>query len=319
MNRRDTQANRRGEAGNVLLEGIQHRVVTLKERLLRRRIWLCSVILVVLAFVGVVGPLLLPASYAEPGPQQFVSPGWNHLFGTDLNGRDLLCRVMLGIRVSLIVGLCGAFVSLAIGVSYGLIAGYVGGRVDNLLMRIVDVLYSIPRLIFVLILINAFNDYILGFATHYRLEWLVQYSRIVILILALGFIEWLTMARIVRGEVLAIKSRQYVIAAKALGQSHLRIITRHLIPNIAGVIVIYLTLTVPAVIIDESFLSFLGLGVQAPLASLGSLLASGAAAINPIKSYWWTLLFPAGVMIVLLLALNFIGDAFRDGLDVRQR
>ncbi|MFV0415707.1 MAG: ABC transporter permease, partial [Chthoniobacterales bacterium] len=145
--------------------------------------------------------------------------------------------------------------------------------------------------------------------------WLVMYSRIVILIFSLGFIEWLTMARIVRGQILSLKERQYVTAARSLGQSHFKILTRHLLPNITGIIVIYLTLTIPTVIIDESFLSFLGLGVQAPLASLGSLLADGANVINPVRSYWWLLVFPALAMALLLLSLNFLGDALRDIVD----
>jgi len=143
-------------------------------------------------------------------------------------------------------------------------------------------------------------------------------SRMVILILSLGLIEWLTMARIVRGQVLALKAQTFVTAARALGQSHFNILTRHLLPNLVGVVVIYLTLTIPAVILDESFLSFLGLGIQPPQASWGSLLADGAQAINPVKSHWWLLVFPAAAMSLTLLALNFLGDALRDALDPRQ-
>lgn len=274
-------------------------------------------ILLVISISVVLGPLLLPVGYSEPGPLSFAPPSLDHPFGTDLNGRDLLYRVLAGGRISLLVGLCGAFVSLFIGAAYGLIAGYCGGRLDNFMMRGVDILYSIPRLIFILICINAFNSQLQEFASKIGWDWLVTSSRIAILIVSLGVIEWLTLARIVRGQTLALKSRAFVTAATALGQSHHRIILRHLLPNLAGVILIYLTLTIPAVIIDESFLSFLGLGVQAPAASWGSLLADGAAALNPVFIRWWLVAFPAAAMAVTLLALNFLGDALRDAFDPR--
>ncbi len=267
----------------------------------------------------VVGPLFLPSVLGEPGPSQYAPPSWEHPFGTDLNGRDLLYRVLTGGRISLLVGLCGAVVSLFIGTAWGLIAGYAGGRTDAVMMRFVDILYSVPRLIFILIAINAFNAGLQEWANREGLAWLVESSRIAILILTLGFIEWLTMARIVRGQVLSLKERQFVTAARALGQSHVKILTRHLLPNLAGIILVYLTLTIPAVIIDESFLSFLGLGIQAPQASWGSLLADGAGAINPVRSFWWLLVFPAASMALTLLALNFLGDALRDAFDSKAR
>jgi len=275
-------------------------------------------ILLVISIAVIVGPLLLPASYAEPGPLSFAPPSLQHPFGTDLNGRDLLYRVLAGGRISLLVGLCGAFVSLFIGVAYGVVAGYCGGRLDNFMMRVVDILYSIPRLIFILICINAFNSQLQEFASTIGWDWLVTSSRIAILIVSLGVIEWLTLARIVRGQTLALKSRAFVIAATALGQSHRWIILKHFLPNLVGVILIYLTLTIPAVIVDESFLSFLGLGVQAPAASWGSLLADGAAALNPILIRWWLVAFPAVAMALTLLALNFLGDALRDAFDPRR-
>lgn len=272
-------------------------------------------VLLFLVLLAGIGPLFFSASAGEPGPLQHSPPSWAHLFGTDLNGRDVFYRVLLGLRISFVVGLAGASVSFLIGTLYGLIAGYVGGRVDAAMMRLVDILYSVPRLIFILILINALNESLQSFAAQHGWDWLILYSRIAILIASLGLIEWLTMARIVRGQVLTIKERTFVTAARALGQSPIRILFRHILPNLLGVIIIYMTLTIPAVVIDESFLSFLGLGVEAPLASLGSLLADGASAINPVKSYWWLLVFPALVMILLLLALNFLGDALRDALD----
>ena len=283
------------------------------------------------------GPFIFTADPHATSADQFLKPTWlkdeaqkinlgslskppavfSHPFGTDNNGRDVLARVMEGARISLLVGLCGALISLVIGTSYGLVSGYAGGRTDAVMMRFVEILYSIPRLIIIILATAAFD--------HSFKEWLnanghtvlVGYSKIIILILALGCIEWLTMARIVRGQVLGLKNLQFVAAARALGQSHVRIILRHLLPNITGIVIIYLTLTIPTVILVESFLSFLGLGIQAPQASWGSLLADGAQVINPIRSYWWLLLFPAAVMSATLLALNFLGDALRDALDPR--
>ena len=280
---------------------------------------LSAVFLAFMVLVCVAGPFFLPSSLGEPSPNQYAPPSWEHPFGTDLNGRDLLYRVLTGGRISLLVGLCGAVVSLFIGTAWGLVAGYAGGRTDALMMRFVDILYSVPRLIFILIAINAFNAGLQEWANREGLAWLVESSRIAILILTLGFIEWLTMARIVRGQVLSLKERQFVTAARALGQSHAKILTRHLLPNLAGIILVYLTLTIPAVIIDESFLSFLGLGIQAPQASWGSLLADGAGAINPVRSFWWLLVFPATAMALTLLALNFLGDALRDAFDSKAR
>ena len=276
-------------------------------------------ILGVMVAACVAGPFFMSSTLGEPGPNQYAPPSWDHPFGTDLNGRDLLYRLLTGGRISLLVGLCGAMVSLLIGTAWGLVAGYVGGRADALMMRFVDILYSVPRLIFILIAINAFNAGLQEWANREGFVWLVESSRIAILILTLGFIEWLTMARIVRGQVLSLKERQFVTAARALGQSHVKILTRHLLPNLIGIILVYLTLTIPAVIIDESFLSFLGLGIQAPQASWGSLLADGAGAINPVRSFWWLLVFPAGAMALTLLALNFLGDALRDAFDTKSR
>ena len=224
-----------------------------------------------------------------------------------------------GARISLLVGVSGALIALIIGTTYGLISGYAGGRTDSAMMRFVEILYAIPRLIILILATFIFDRHFKTWLTDHHYVALVGYSKIIILIVALGLIEWLTMARIVRGQVLALKNLQFIAAARALGQSHTRIIFRHLLPNIAGIVIIYLTLTIPAVILDESFLSFLGLGVAAPQASWGTLLSDGAQVINPVKSYWWLLLFPALVMSVTLLALNFLGDALRDALDPRAR
>lgn len=278
----------------------------------------CLAIVILVGLAAALGPEFFPDTYREPGPLQYAPPSWAHPFGTDLNGRDVLYRVLLGARISLVVGLAGASVSLLLGTAYGLVAGYAGGRADSLMMRVVDVIYSVPRLIFILIFINAFDGHVREFASRADWPWLVSYSRIVILVATLGLIEWLTMARIVRGQVLSLKERPFVLAARALGQSHAKIILHHLLPNILPIVIVYLTLTVPAVILDESFLSFLGLGIQPPQASWGSLLSEGAQAINPLRIYWWLLLFPAATMSATLLALNYLGDRLRDTLDPRR-
>jgi len=278
-------------------------------------------VLVIITSLGIFGPIFFPEEYTQTSEKQFSPPSLGHPLGTDLNGRDLFYRVLSGARVSLVVGLSGAAISLVIGTVYGMVSGYVGGRVDALMMRVVDVLYAIPRLIFVLILINAFDSSIkdtlsavLGSDSR-----VISFSKTIVLVVALGLIEWLTMARIIRGQVLSLKSRQFVTAACALGQSHTRIIFIHLLPNILGIAITYLTLTIPAVILDESFLSFLGLGIEEPLASWGSLLNDGRSVINPVNSFWWLLAFPAIAMSLTLLALNFLGDGLRDLFDPRQK
>ena len=276
-------------------------------------------VLVLVAVAAVIGPHLLPVTDANVSQNSFLPPSELHPFGTDLNGRDLLYRVMLGAQISLLVGIAGAAVSFAIGTSYGMIAGYLGGSIDSVMMRLVDILYAIPRLIFLLILISAIDPILRATLAAHGFQSLVGYSKIFILIACLGFTEWLTMARIIRGQVLSLKSQEFVVAARSIGQSHWNIIWQHLLPNLIGVAIVYLTLTVPSVILDESFLSFLGVGIQAPLASWGLLLSDAAQVINPIKGYWWLLVFPAIAMGSTLLALNFLGDGLRDAFDPRQR
>jgi oligopeptide transport system permease protein len=280
---------------------------------------LSVVILVLVAFSAIFGPALMPRDSAEVTRASFLPPSKVHVFGTDLNGRDLLYRVLIGARISLLVGVAGASISFVVGIVYGMVAGYVGGHADSLMMRFVDILYAIPRLIFLLVLISALDPVLRRLMVQHGLQGVVGYSKIVILIFSLGLTEWLTMARIVRGQILSLKSQQFVVAARSIGQTHRNIIFRHLLPNLIGVAIIYLTLTVPAVILDESFLSFLGVGVQAPLASWGLLLSDAAQVINPIKGYWWLLIFPATAMSLTLLALNFLGDGLRDAFDPRQK
>ncbi len=288
-------------------------------RLLRNRVAVAAmVLLAAVVLLAILGPSIFRYSPEIPTAAKLAPPSASHYFGTDMNGRDVFSRVIQGARVSLIVGLCGALVSFFIGTTYGLIAGYIGGRTDNVMMRFVEVLHSVPRLIIVIVAIFTFAPW-LETTLHRVMPSVEGYAKIMILILCLGLIEWLAMARIVRGQVLALKEQQFVLAARALGQSHSRILVRHLLPNLIGVIVVYLTLTIPAVILDESFLSFLGLGINDPQASWGSLLSDGKNVINPIRSYWWLLLFPAAAMSLTLVALNFLGDAIRDALDPRAR
>jgi len=274
-----------------------------------------ALLLAILILAVLAGPLLFPHAYQLPGSDTYAPPSTSHLCGTDLNGRDLLLRILEGGRISLLVGICGAAISLLIGTTYGLIAGSSGSGVDNSMMRFVDILYSVPRLIFILIFINAFNERLQLAASNHGWDWLVSSSRLVILILSLGFIEWLTMARIVRGQTLTLRERSYVAAARVLGEGYWKILWRHLLPNMTGIILVYLTLAIPSVIIDEAFLSFLGLGVQAPQSSWGSLLAEGAASINPLKGAWWLILFPSLALLATLLAIYSLGDALRRSLS----
>ena len=278
-----------------------------------------AAVLALVVLTAVLGIFVFPERYQGISEAQFSPPSREHPFGTDLNGRDVLYHTLEGARISLVVGIFGALVSFAIGTAYGMYSGYKGGKIDASMMRFVDVLYAIPRLVFILIAISSFDSFLKKWLSDWHLDSLVGYSKILILIVSLGAIEWLTMARIVRGQVLALKSQQFVLAARALGQSNFQIVLRHIFPNLLGVILIYVTLTIPAVILDESFLSFLGLGVQAPQASWGTLLAEGAQTINPIKSNWWLLVFPAVAMSLTLLALNFLGDGLRDALDPREK
>ena len=228
---------------------------------------------------------------------------WAHPFGTDSQGRDVLARVLIGGRISLMVGVISTFVSLLIGITYGAVAGYLGGKVDDVMMRVVDVLYSIPYMMIVIVLLAFFSSQ-------------SALGQLVLLFIALGAVSWLTMARIVRGQVMSIKNQEYVLAARATGVSTPNIIFRHLVPNVLGPVIVYATLTIPQVMLQEAFLSFLGLGVQAPLASWGSLANDG---IQNIAVFPWQLIFPGVTMALTLFSLNFLGDGLRDALDPQMR
>jgi oligopeptide transport system permease protein len=273
-----------------------------RRRLFHNRAAVVSLVLLALiALLAIVAPLLSPHAYDEvyweriQVPPDFANAHW---FGTDGNGRDLFVRTLYGARVSLLVGILATAVSLVIGVTWGAIAGYFGGRVDSLMMRFVDVMYSLPFMFFVILLMVVFGRHIF------------------LIFIAIGAVEWLTMARIVRGQTLSVKGKEFIEAARAAGVSNRKIITRHIIPNVLGPVVVYVTLTVPQVILIESFLSFLGLGVQEPLTSWGVLIAEGA---DQMESAPWLLIFPATCLAITLFCFNFIGDGLRDALDPKDR
>jgi len=272
-----------------------------RRRLLRNKAAVAGMVtLAVLALAALVGPYLAPYAYDAINKEDvWVAPlTHGHLLGTDSLGRDLLARLLIGLRVSLAIGLVATGVSLVIGVAWGAVAGFVGGRIDETMMRIVDVLYSLPFIFFVILLMVTFG------------------SNIILIFVAIGAVEWLTMSRIVRGQTLALKHKEFVEAARALGLGSGAIIARHIVPNLLGPVVVYVTLTIPAVILAESFLSFLGLGVQPPMASLGTLIANGA---QDMELAWWLLVFPSVLMVVTLMSFNFIGDGLRDALDPKDR
>ncbi|MBW8864838.1 MAG: ABC transporter permease [Verrucomicrobia bacterium] len=250
---------------------------------------------------------------------QFAPPSAQHWFGTDLHGRDVFSRVLFGAQISLLVGIFGAGVSLVIGVSWGAIAGYVGGRVDGALMRVVDVLYSMPTIIFVIVIVTTIGEQLkhTDFIRHHAE--IMGPMRLTLLILCLGGVSWLTMSRIVRGQVLSLRSRAFVEASRTLGASTPRILFRHIIPNILGIAITYVALIIPDIVLYESFLSFLALGVQPPMASWGTLISEGVNQINPIRIYWWLIAFPGAVLVTTLLALNFLGDGLRDAWDVKDK
>lgn len=299
-------------------------------RLLKNRLAVFGLIVLVLMVIAVVfGPPIISmttgitADYIPSEGELIKSfpPSSQHLMGTDEAGRDMLARVLQGGRISLMVGVISTFVSLIVGVSYGAIAGYIGGRLDNLMMRIVDIIYAIPYILIVIVLLSVFG----GPNTPSWIAWLSEtiggsgnqgLSQIILLFLALGLVSWLTMARVVRGQILSLKNQEFVLAAKATGVSTFAIIFRHLVPNALGPVIVYATLTVPSVMLTEAFLSFLGLGVQAPYASWGSLASDG---IKNIAIFPWQLIFPGLTMALTLFSLNFLGDGIRDALDPQTR
>lgn len=256
--------------------------------------------LLFLLAIAIVGPWLSPHDPLATNFDAILQPpSWQgmHWFGTDDLGRDIFVRTMHGIRMTLLVAIVASAVSLVIGVTWGALAGFVGGRLDAVMMRLVDTLYALPFIFFVILLMVAFG------------------RNFLLIFVAIGAINWLDMARIVRGQTLSLKEREFVAAARLTGVSTWRIIVRHIAPNLLGIVIVYVTLTIPQAILVESFLSFLGLGIQEPQTSLGSLVNLGN---NHMQSSAWVLLFPAGLLAAILLSLNFLGDALRDRFDARQ-
>ncbi|WP_297113030.1 ABC transporter permease subunit [uncultured Devosia sp.] len=271
-------------------------------RLTRNKAAVVSIgVLVLIVLVAFIGPYFVPWGYSQVDWSNIRKPPnfeALHYLGTDQNGRDMLARVLQGTQMSLIVAAVATLVSVFIGVIYGAVAGYFGGRVDAIMMRIVDVMYALPYILFVIILVVMFG------------------RNPVLLFVGIGAIEWLTMARIVRGQTLTLKEREFVEAARASGAKPFTIIMRHIVPNLTGPVVIYATLTIPEIIIAESFLSYLGLGVQEPQTSLGTLISAGAPVAEVMP---WLLLAPAAVLVTMLFCLTYVGDGLRDALDPKDR
>jgi len=256
-----------------------------------------GIVLVLLTLASFIGPLLLRQSYETQDLQLgAVPPNAQHWFGTDTLGRDLFVRILYGGRVSLAVGFCATAVARTIGVLYGTISGFLGGKIDMFMMRIVDIIFALPFTVFVILLTVFFG------------------RKFVLLFVAIGAVQWLMMARIVRAQVMSLRGQEFIEAAEALGLSKARIIFRHMIPNALGPIIVYATLTVPAVMLLEAFLSFLGLGVQPPMSSWGALIKEGA---DSMEEFPWLLIYPGLILALTLFSLNFLGDGLRDALDPR--
>ncbi|MBP9722852.1 MAG: ABC transporter permease subunit [Gammaproteobacteria bacterium] len=271
-------------------------------RLLKNKLAISSlIVLTIIIFLAIFAPYLTTYPIEDTDWSAMLQPpSWidGHYFGTDLLGRDIFSRTLSGGRMSLLVGTVSTLVSLIIGVSYGAISGFLGGKVDSIMMRIVDILYALPFMFFVILLTVFFGRHI------------------VLIFIAIGATNWLDLARMVRGQTLSLKNKEFIEAARASGISTWKIIKQHIIPNLLGIVVIYVTLTIPATILAESILSFLGLGVQEPETSWGVLVSEGA---QNIAGAWWTLVFPAIFLSCTLMCLNFIGDGLRDALDPKDR
>ena len=254
-----------------------------------------GITILVLIILAIFAPWIAPYSYSYQNLDIGASPpSAEHLLGTDVLGRDLLSRLLYGARISLLVGFVATGVALVIGVSWGIVAGYFGGRVDSIMMRIVDVLYGLPFIIFIILLMVIFG----------RNIWL--------LFAVIGAVEWLTMARIVRAQVIGLKNQEFVQAAQVMGVSNFSMFRRHILPNILGPIAVYATLTIPQVMLLEAFLSFLGLGIQPPMSSWGTLIRYG---VESMEEHYWLLIYPGLTFTITLFALNFFGDGLRDALD----
>ncbi|MBI5380297.1 MAG: ABC transporter permease subunit [Opitutae bacterium] len=279
--------------------------------------------LLALALLCALGPVFSQSYREQTLALGATPPSAAHWCGTDIHGRDLFARILYGGRISLMVGLVATFVALVIGVSYGAVAGYLGGKVDMVMMRIVDILYALPFTIFVILTMVFLKEPMqqldawfgqMSIGGWHPLAQAQGLGKILLLFAAIGAVEWRTMARIVRSQTMAIKQMEFIEAARALGLSRRRIVFRHMIPNALGPVVVYTTLTIPAVMLLEAFLSYLGLGVEPPMSSWGTLIKDGA---EKMEEFWWLLVFPGGIFSLTLFSLNFLGDGLRDALDVR--
>ena len=267
-----------------------------------RRAMACFWIMVALGLSTLAVPWISTHDYRTQKLElQKKQPSATYWMGTDPNGRDLMVRAFMGGRVSFAVGLLATGISLLIGVAYGAVAGFLSGRIDAWMMRFVDVLYGLPHMFLVIIVMS-----ILG-------------RNFLVVFMVLGCFSWMTMSRIVRGQVLSLKEKEFVEAARGLGVTTPAIIARHMIPNILGPVIVYSTLTVPSVMLQEAFLSFLGLGISEPATSWGLLISDGASALNPIRVYWWLVVFPGTLLALTLFCLNAVGDGLRDAFDVQQK
>ena len=267
----------------------------IRRLILNRAAMIGGITILLLIVLAIFAPWIAPYSYSYQNLDIGASPpSAEHLLGTDVLGRDLLSRLLYGARISLLVGFVATGVALVIGVSWGIIAGYFGGRIDSVMMRIVDVLYGLPFIIFIILLMVIFG----------RNIWL--------LFAAIGAVEWLTMARIVRAQVIGLKNQEFVQAAQVMGVSNFSMFRRHILPNILGPIAVYATLTIPQVMLLEAFLSFLGLGIQPPMSSWGTLIRYG---VESMEEHYWLLIYPGLTFTITLFALNFFGDGLRDALD----
>ncbi|MGE0828526.1 MAG: ABC transporter permease [Hyphomonadaceae bacterium] len=291
-----TQAQAAPIKGRSLMEDARRRLA--RNPAAVAAMWTVAVLFLLAAF----GPMLwvhdVDTIFRDSVAIPPTTRNW-HWLGTDSEGRDMVARLLFGLRISLLVGFAATAVALSIGVVWGAIAGFFGGAIDNVMMRIVDVLYAIPFIFFVIVLMT-----------------IVPQRNIILIFLAIGAVEWLTMSRIVRGQTIALRQKEFVEAARAAGATPLQIVFRHIVPNVLGPVVVFATLNVPVIILAESFLSFLGLGVQEPLTSLGLLISRGA---REMEASPWLLISPAITMLVTLLALNFLGDGLRDALDPKER
>jgi oligopeptide transport system permease protein len=291
---RDNSPTMEAVAGRSLWEDARRRLFANKAAVFG------MIMLAVLVLAAIFGPYLVPFEYDQVTKADvYAPPGQNgHLLGADYIGRDMLARILVGLRVSLGVGITATVVSLVIGIVYGATAGFIGGKVDEAMMRVVDILYALPFVFFVIVLMVTFG------------------RNIFLIFLAIGAVEWLTMSRIVRGQTISLKQADFVEAARAAGLSRWGIIFRHIVPNLLGPVAVYVTLTIPQVVLLESFLSFIGMGVQEPLTSLGTLISIGA---NNMELATWLVVFPSIVMVILLMSFNFIGDGLRDAIDPKDR